>query len=403
MKCIFRSGLYGCFRGSQEHADLKLSQIQFGNFPLDFPTEELRGKPYVAIDHMMSEKSHNITVTNSYVCPMNNLLRFPITEGCPKCFGGALARLACKAGPGQKRLCCREASEAEKACHVLQGYPNATMSPKKHYGKDTIRLLFKEGAVILGLPPDFKPHSLRSACITKMANDPGVSIAETMAVARHSSVSASKAYQRLDAVSESNRLRCFGMVKDVPEASKPPAVPAVRTCSTSTSSAPSAPTVPAVRPSSTTACSSPSNSLVDFDEWGDPLDDGTDLVLARDDSTDSCIPSTQVGIEELKAECAEVEDMMLTPPRKKPPANREIVNEMRQVVMGLKKRLQNRENDILYYRSQEHDHDVRMEELREQIQDLKDELRRLKLENSEYERILSICDGTSSKRRRRRY
>ena len=84
-----------------------------------------------------------------------------------------------------------------------------------------------------------------------------------------------------------------------------------------------------------------------------------------------------------------------------PPANREIVDEMRQVVTGLKKRLQNREKDILYYRSLEHDHGVRVEQLHEQIQDLKDEVNRLKLENSEYERILSIQDGTSSKRRRR--
>ena len=102
-------------------------------------------------------------------------------------------------------------------------------------------------------------------------------MAEIMTVVHHSSVSASKAYQRLDAVSESNRLRCFGMVA--------PAVPAVRAHSSSTSSAQAAPSVPAVCTSSTCASSSPSNSMVDFDEWGDPLDDGTDFVLARKSSS----------------------------------------------------------------------------------------------------------------------
>ena len=394
MKCLFGSGLYACFRGNQEHADLTLAQIQFGNFPLDFPDVELRGKPYVAIDHLLLEKSHKITVTNSYARPMNNLLRFPITDD-PSCFGGALSRLYRKAGPGQKRLYCREASDAEKARHALQGYPDATMSPGKHFGKDTIRALFKEGAVILGLPSDFKPHSLRGACITKLVNDPSVSFAETMAVARHSSVSASKAYQRVDAVSEANRLCCFGLVKKVPGASKPTSV-----ATKPSSTAASVPVVPSPRSSSSS--SSASSPKVDFDEWGDPLDDGTDFVLAQKDSSSSCVLPTQVGIEELKAECAEV-DEMISPPRKKPPANREVVHEMRQVVLGLKKRLQNREKDILYYRSQEHDFDVRMEELRAEIQELNDEVRKLKRENSEYERILRLRDPSSgmSKRRRR--
>ena len=96
MKCIFGSGVYACFRGNQEHADLKLSQIEFGNFPLDFPTMELHGKPYIAIKHMNMEKSHKITITNSYIHPMQNLLRLPIKEGYPNCFGRALALLVNK-------------------------------------------------------------------------------------------------------------------------------------------------------------------------------------------------------------------------------------------------------------------------------------------------------------------
>ena len=63
------------------------------------------------------------------------------------------------------------------------------------------------------------------------------------------------------------------------------------------------------------------------------------------------------------------------------------------VLLGLKKRLQNCEKDILYYRRQRHDHGIRVEDLCSEIQDLKAKLRKLKQENSEYEMILLICDG----------
>ena len=390
MKCLFGTGLDGCFRGNQEHAELTLAQIIFGNFPMDFPTVELRGKPYVAIKHMNVEKGHKITVTNSYARPMQNLLRFPITDGCPKCFGGALARLVKKAAPGQKRLYCREASEAEKARHAFNGYPNATMSPKKHLGKGSIRVLFQEGAEILGLPEDFKPHSLRSACITRLVNDPSVSMAETMAVARHSSVAASKNYQQIDDVSEGNRLHALKLVESVPEPSKPAASTVLRSAS-----------VPKSRSSGSSTSSSPfyKNSVVELDEWGDPLDDGSDVVLSKSDSYASTVPPTQDGIEDLKADIAEVQGMM-SPPRKKTKANRVIVNELRNVVLGLKKRLQSRESDILYYRSLEHDNDVRVESLRKEIRELKLELRNLKRENAEYERLYFSSDDHSSRRSR---
>ena len=113
MKCLFGTGLYGCFRGNQEHAELSLDQIEFGVFPQDFECEELRGVRYIAIKYMGNEKAHKITVTNSYVRDMENLLRFPIFENDPACFGASLERLVKKAGPKQQRVYCKEASKSE--------------------------------------------------------------------------------------------------------------------------------------------------------------------------------------------------------------------------------------------------------------------------------------------------
>ena len=67
----------------------------------------------------------------------------------------------------------------------------------------------------MGLPGGFKPHALHAVCITQLVNDQSVSIAETMAVARHTSVSASKT-QRVDGISEGNRLRALGLLPGTP-------------------------------------------------------------------------------------------------------------------------------------------------------------------------------------------
>lgn len=180
-------------------------------------------------------------------------------------------------------------SEGLSRCHNA---PQQTL-----YGKDSIRILFKEGAVILGLPSDYQPHSLRGAYITKLVNDPGVSIAETMVVAHHSSVSVSKNYQQVAGVSEANRLHALGLIQNVPEPSKPS-----KTASTVASA--QILTSPCSSVSSTSSNPRLNDSMVEIDEWGDPLDDGTDFVLSHKSSSPSYIPCAQVCIEELKAEVA---------------------------------------------------------------------------------------------------
>lgn len=197
MKCMFGCGLYGCFCGGKEHSELTIAQISFGTFPTDFPLEDLCGKRFVFIEFFKNEKAHKLTVTNLYVRDTDDILRFPIDENDPANFGASLERMVKKAGPGQVRLYCKEATPEYQATMALQGYPNARMYPTKHIGINTVNLLFKEGAAILGLDMNFKPHSICSAYITRLAKDKSVSVAETMAVACHSSVSASKMRQQV--------------------------------------------------------------------------------------------------------------------------------------------------------------------------------------------------------------
>jgi hypothetical protein len=58
-------------------------------------------------------------------------------------------------------------------------------------GNDTILSIFRDGAELLGIDADtFNPHSLRAFFVTNLVNDDRVSLCESMAEARHTSVSA---------------------------------------------------------------------------------------------------------------------------------------------------------------------------------------------------------------------
>ena len=56
---------------------------------------------------------------------------------------------------------------------------------------------------------DFGLHDCRREFVTKLSNSPDVSLAQTMASARHTSVSASKTYQRVDVSSEMNKFNAL--------------------------------------------------------------------------------------------------------------------------------------------------------------------------------------------------
>ena len=81
-------------------------------------------------------------------------------------------------------------------------------SPRQPLGKNSIPNLFKSAAEKLGLKnvEHFRPHALRAFFITKLANSKNVSMGELMSASRHTSVSASMAYQARSSHSEANRV-----------------------------------------------------------------------------------------------------------------------------------------------------------------------------------------------------
>jgi hypothetical protein len=68
------------------------------------------------------------------------------------------------------------------------------------------------------------PPSLRALCITRLVNDSAVSLSETMEVARHSSVAASKDYMVVDWVSAFNCMKALGMFVPPPDVRPTPSL-----------------------------------------------------------------------------------------------------------------------------------------------------------------------------------
>ena len=238
-----------------------------------------------------------------------------------------------------------------------------------------IRSLMQDGARILGLPVTFKPHSLRALCITRLANDSSVSLAETMSVARHSSVSASKTYQTLDGHSEHNRLRALG-------------VPVEKLAITKEASLPLPEDSKSFQGAPPEVCYSDMPGLIkrknnDIEDLGSSSesDSETSINIGSHHLRNNDVSLTQVGIENLKEDIGDLKEMLVEKPPPKPrlSENQRQILELSNVVKGLKKELIEKNHDRLYYESLVDDH-VR------EIDDLKFELKSYKIsEEDDYE------------------
>jgi hypothetical protein len=215
MKIMYGCGVFCMFRG-REHANFLVSQVKFGHYPRTFEHAALAGHPYVSISNL-TDKTHMLTVNNSYARGTSEVLRFPINEDDPADFGGALQRYMKKLSPGQLRMYCRLASDQFiAATYRRHGNSSAIFHPNLPLGINKVKELICQGADILGIPRNFRPHSLRAVGVTKLANSRGVSDAERCRAARHSTVNASRAYQTVDGRSEASRLLALGV--RIPEA-----------------------------------------------------------------------------------------------------------------------------------------------------------------------------------------
>ena len=402
MKLLFGCGFYAAFRGSSEHTYFCKDQVTFGTYPVNYENDLLAGKPYVAIDNFANDKTKTITCTNSYSRDTSDVLRFPVEIENMACFGGTIARYYKKLSPGQVRMYCRVASREYRKKMGIEGFPDAAFYPQRHLGRNSIADLFREGGAILGLPEGFRPHALRSACITQLVNDQSVSIAQTMAVARHTSVSASKTYQRVDGISEGNRLRALGLLPGTSSPSVPGIVPtnpvqeASLVLSSTDATKPVPPPVMSSGPRSpSTASTKPLPSDDVSVEWVDFNKKRT--ASFSEDEDENFVPPfsqppsmTQVGIQELEEEVKDLKSRLR--PRKAPvmSQNRRDIEKLRETVRGLKREIDSRDHDILYHRSLEHDQEEKLARLTAELE--KEKSRRFRLEN-----IL----GESEKKRRK--
>lgn len=196
MKCLVGCGVYFGFRGIEEHAQLRVEQIEQGVFE---PGHKYAGKIYAGIGHLKTDKKRKLTVNTSYLRDTKNIMRIPIVDDnddpSSDCFASSLLRMLKKTGKGQKRFYCYHTKN--------KGY-----QARKPKGKNVISKMHLEAAKLLGISTDSFSggHAWRSVMITKLANDPRVSVTETMLASRHTSVSANAAYQASDRVSEGNKL-----------------------------------------------------------------------------------------------------------------------------------------------------------------------------------------------------
>lgn len=146
MKMLFGCGVYVGFRGSTEHAELRVDQFKFGTFE----SGPFAGERYVGVEFDI-DKTHHLGVGNGYARDSAVMSRFPIDS----VFGGTMHRFLSKCVvQGQKRLYVK----------ISRGKFMANCP----LGHNIIRLRFKKGAKILNFhdPDKFAPHSLRAFFIS---------------------------------------------------------------------------------------------------------------------------------------------------------------------------------------------------------------------------------------------
>ncbi len=159
MKILFGCGIYCMFRG-KEHAAFNTSQVKFGNYPRSFEYPNLAGHPFVSIDNLL-DKTHRLTVNNNYARSTSEFLRFPILPDSPSDFGASLQRFMSKLAPNQTRMYCRVASlEYIETNFRRFGNLTSIFYPNTPLGMNKLKEIMVQGARILGIPPNFKPHAL---------------------------------------------------------------------------------------------------------------------------------------------------------------------------------------------------------------------------------------------------
>ena len=209
MLILLINGLYFGLRGCTEHCYLSIKNIDKDTFEVGHP---FYGYEYIELVNL-TDKTHKLTVHNSWRRDTKGSLRLPILPEQKDSPGTIYWKfLMDHVSPGQERLFCKPASIKQKYLYTVKGFPTAMYSAVEPLGKNSITGLFKQCAELLGIEVQaFSGHALRRECISKMVNN-NVPIAEAMATARHSSVSASLAYHKRPVESEVAKFKAFGIL-----------------------------------------------------------------------------------------------------------------------------------------------------------------------------------------------
>lgn len=391
MKVMVGCGIYAGFRGSKEHAYFAPQHVKKGFYPRNYNNKALAGKEYVAIVTMPNDKSHKLSVHNSYVRDTSDTFKYPVLESDPKNFGGSLSRLLDKIDPEQTRMYCYPASDSYIASYKREG-KNGQFYHTKPYSEKACTKLLKEAAEIMGLPPNFRPHAFRSVCITRLANDNAVSTNEMMHVGRHTSVSASKNYHAIDSVSEAARLKALGievgspLEETVGDLEKKPA---------------------AVKKEKVEESDDDTVLVALKEKLGTQKEKLEEQEVKVKDEQQQQPSGTQVGIDELKEMISETNAMILykkeDEKRKKKVSlspNQLIIEGLKEEVLSLKALLCQR-NDALH--TDQMIYDEMEVELREEIEDYRLKLKLALAENSELLRKLSSkLDKEQGEKKRKR-
>ena len=212
IKLLFICGIFFGFRGESEHTGLECRRLTSGVFPVG---HKWAGCQWFGIDFLI-DKSNKLSIHRPYVRSIEDTqMKVPVIGNDPKATdpGGCIKRFLEKLSPGQTRLYCKVVpKEYRRTGEDRLFYSNQPM------GKDSIKALFKKGAMLMGLsnPEELAPHSLRHLFSNQIACDPSISLKECMLALRHSSASATVNYQKRNMKSEENRLKCLGF-KPPPE------------------------------------------------------------------------------------------------------------------------------------------------------------------------------------------
>ena len=196
-------GAYGGFRGNQEHTYLERHDIASGVFPPDHPRS---GQEYWTIQKM-EDKTNKLTTTNTTLTRDHaNQPRIPV-DSIPR---QIIKKYLDKMAPQQTRIYCKPAPTAQKFRFLPEGHRNASMSPNQPNGINMICKLMNEACKQMGHPECTGQRFCR-LFVTTLTNDSGVSVEESLASARHSTVAVQRTYMQRDGVSECKKFAALSI------------------------------------------------------------------------------------------------------------------------------------------------------------------------------------------------